>query len=607
MKKNRSTLKEYFKKGAIPTESNFADLIDSMLNQDEDNISKLPNDPLRVTAVGAEEALLNFYRVEQNQDKLSWQVKQKPGGKAGLSFGDESGSRLFLESGTGKLGLGTTTPNSKLDVLNEARTGTHPTAIKGLYVTGAFGPDSDGVEFRHSNGTQGIGFGYNTIYATGSSTDQNLGLKPRGAGKVIVSGPLQVSGSTLQLDGNQKIYFSDTDATNNLKIQLWSGYGLGINGGTLFYAANGKHSWRDNAGANERMALTTGADGGLSVLGTGVSSFAGSVGINTTNTGSFKLSVNGDLRASRYIVQDSVDGGPTKGIWMWNSGDSNWGIYMGTAGAGKSLAGNAATGGDGFTSHAIRIRTYAGDNNGLIYENNNEQLNFSVRGNSGNGYFRGALSLGNSDLYFTKADHDHTGFGNAEGYAAIENAKNYSALMILGRSIFQGGKLSKRVVKLWDYLEVNGNLKTTGYTQGNHIYFSAYLDSNSRSGALNPLPMQAASQNVGGCYDTNSSKFTAPVKGLYLFTMCGLRADGSDSLSWHLMVNGNFANSGGTTSSEPSERSLMTWNGSGTHASRTILLNLNQGDTVWVQQSGSGRCDNFRSGFEGALLSASLD
>jgi len=44
-----------------------------------------------------------------------------------------------------------------------------PAAVKGLYVTGDFGQDADGVEFRHSNGTQGIGFGFNTIYATGSS------------------------------------------------------------------------------------------------------------------------------------------------------------------------------------------------------------------------------------------------------------------------------------------------------------------------------------------------------------------------------------------------------------------------------------------------------
>ena len=205
MKKNRSTLKDYFKKGAIPTEANYADLIDSMLNQEEDNLNKLPNDPLRVTATGTEEALFNFYQAEQSQEKPTWQVKQKPGGKSGLSIGDETGSRLFIESGSDKIGIGTTTPVAKLDIPQETRAGTHPSAVKGLYVTGAFGADSDGVEFRHTNGTQGIGFGHNTIYATGSNPNQDLGLKPRGAGQVVITGPLKVSGATIQMDGSQKI------------------------------------------------------------------------------------------------------------------------------------------------------------------------------------------------------------------------------------------------------------------------------------------------------------------------------------------------------------------------------------------------------------------
>jgi hypothetical protein len=100
-------------------------------------------------------------------------------------------------------------------------------------------------------------------------------------GATVLNGALTVSGGKLQLDGNQQIRFTDGDTTNNLKLQLWSGYGLGINGGTLFYAAQGNHSWRDTNGTNERMLLTTGLDGGLTVKGTGTSSFAGNVGIGT--------------------------------------------------------------------------------------------------------------------------------------------------------------------------------------------------------------------------------------------------------------------------------------------------------------------------------------
>jgi hypothetical protein len=78
----------------------------------------------------------------------------------------------------------------------------------------------------------------------------------------------------------------------------------------------------------------------------------------------------------------------------------------------------------------------------------------------------GAIRAGNSDLYFTKTDHDHTGTGNAAGFAAIENAANYDALMILGRANSavpqEPTAPRRRVVKLWDFLEVNGTLKMEG-------------------------------------------------------------------------------------------------------------------------------------------------
>jgi hypothetical protein len=72
-----------------------------------------------------------------------------------------------------------------------------------------------------------------------------------------------------------------------------------------------------------------------------------------------------------------------------------------------------------------------------------------------------SVFLTKSDIYFTKTDHTHTGFGNTAGYAAIENAANYGALMILGRTMGPATNLT-RTVKLWDFLQVNGNLEVTG-------------------------------------------------------------------------------------------------------------------------------------------------
>gem|GEM_PF-6311060 len=76
----------------------------------------------------------------------------------------------------------------------------------------------------------------------------------------------------------------------------------------------------------------------------------------------------------------------------------------------------------------------------------------------GNTYVRGSLNT-NSDIYFNNILHNHTGFGNTAGYAAIENAKDYNTLMILGRS---GGIGGVRSVSVWDRLDVNGTLNATG-------------------------------------------------------------------------------------------------------------------------------------------------
>ncbi|MEZ4660542.1 MAG: hypothetical protein R2911_23545 [Caldilineaceae bacterium] len=195
----------------------------------------------------------------------------------------------------GRLGVGAATPQAKLhvtgqggmniDLIVSGRMQSNNNA-GGLWVA------SDRFVGGHSNDQ--IGFWNGNAWRLTVRPDGNIGI-----GTLTPRAKLDISDGKLQLDGNQQIVFANSDITNNLKIQLWSGFGLGINSGTLFYAANGRHSWRDNNGNGERMALTTAADGGLAVLGTGVSSFAGSVGIGTTNP-TAKLEVSGAVRAASF-------------------------------------------------------------------------------------------------------------------------------------------------------------------------------------------------------------------------------------------------------------------------------------------------------------------
>lgn len=126
-KKDRSTLKSYFRKNSIPTESNFADLIDGMLNQKDDGIVKLPGDPLSIAAAGdaaGPQKVINFYGnlAEANP---AWMLQLNPRSdqnkpetaQAGFSISDGQGvSRLFIDKSTGNVGIGTIHPQAKLGI-----------------------------------------------------------------------------------------------------------------------------------------------------------------------------------------------------------------------------------------------------------------------------------------------------------------------------------------------------------------------------------------------------------------------------------------------------------------------------------------------------------
>jgi len=243
--KNRSTLKGFFTTGAVPSQTNFEELIDSMLIQDEDGIAKQASGVLKIDATGDEQELLSFYAKEGNTDPvLSWQLNQKPAGKPGLNISDSVASRLFIETDTGNVGIDNTSPVAKLDIQTETRTAlngiNHPTEVKGLYVTAAFKDSSDGVEFRHTNGSQGIGFGYNTIYATGTNANQPLGLKPRGNESVIVQGPLVVTGNTV-FNGNVGINATPSQP-NKLRVE---GGAISTNGN--LHTERGRLAFSDSA------------------------------------------------------------------------------------------------------------------------------------------------------------------------------------------------------------------------------------------------------------------------------------------------------------------------------------------------------------------------
>jgi hypothetical protein len=168
----------------------------------------------------------------------------------------------------------------------------------------------------------------------------------------------------------------------------------------------------------------------LSLLTDGFSRMAidavGNVGIGTTSTLTEKLTVNGNIKSISFLGNGATLDGIVK-----KAGDTMTGSL--TVQNNLTVTGNVGIG------------------------TNQPQGKLDVQGD---------IRAGNSDIYFTKTDHNHTGIGDTAGFAAIENAVNYDALMILGRA----GTSKGRSVKLWDYLQVNGDLEVTGnITVGNGL------------------------------------------------------------------------------------------------------------------------------------------
>jgi hypothetical protein len=166
----------------------------------------------------------------------------------------------------------------------------------------------------------------------------------------------------------------------------------------------------------------------------------GNVGIGTTTPGG-KLEIVGTSWNQHLLLVNTGTGGAGPGIFF-NAVNRDWAILGTNATAG---AGDQKLGFYDATSNQYRMVIDASGNVGIGTTNPQGRLDVT-----------GAIRAGNSDIYFTDASHNHTGIGNAAGFAAIENAANFNTLMILGRTVSTSPL--RRRVSVWDELNVNGPL-----------------------------------------------------------------------------------------------------------------------------------------------------
>ncbi len=168
--------------------------------------------------------------------------------------------------GNGNVGIGTTAAGNRLDIQLGTRSGTHPGGLP-LYVTGLPEGNANGVEFRHGNTTQGIGFGYNTIYAAGSNTNQDLWLQSKGSGTIAfrIAGLERwvMTGSRLEAKNCGSSVFIGEDAGANDDLSDNKNVGVGnqsLNDNTtgIYNVALGWSSLANNTTGERNVAIGAG-------------------------------------------------------------------------------------------------------------------------------------------------------------------------------------------------------------------------------------------------------------------------------------------------------------------------------------------------------------
>ena len=269
--KNRSDLKSYFVKNAIPTESNFAELIDSTLNQLEDGLLKTPGSPLSIEATGdasSQKKVLNLF-ASISDEKPRWVLSLNPRtdparpetARAGFGIGDADGaSRLFIDERTGRVGVGTVEPADSLDVREEVRllSGSNP-----LRVTGAWSEFTNGGPNHAEISNDTDRFKALMIFG-----NQSAGGNVR---RVAIGDELTVHGD-LVVGGTQRF----SGGIRQVLDLFEDRYGIGVQSSTVYFRSASDFAWY-KGGAHDGAALSPGAGGVVQMVVNN-----GHLGIGTT-------------------------------------------------------------------------------------------------------------------------------------------------------------------------------------------------------------------------------------------------------------------------------------------------------------------------------------
>lgn len=112
----RSTLKNLFTRGSVPTEVNFSDFIDSTVNKVDDGFSQSPEHGFMLAPQGPNRKLISFFESIRDPESAFNLSLNPTRHSKGLSIDDSKHNSILFLRDSGNVGIGTTTPQYKLEV-----------------------------------------------------------------------------------------------------------------------------------------------------------------------------------------------------------------------------------------------------------------------------------------------------------------------------------------------------------------------------------------------------------------------------------------------------------------------------------------------------------
>ena len=553
-KKNRTEIKDYFKINDKPTQEEFAEFIESGLNQIDDGIAKVQGNPISIQAEGeriSSQELLDFYE-NFTDDNPQWSINLNPriqadepsSNQPGLNIKDTKGqSRFFIKSKEGNIGIGTIEPDAKVSI-----EGKNITSLLSITDTSEERATVFEVKQQQGNGIVNIRNDKNDtqVQLSGSANTSSFFLGKLGIGS---ENPM----ADLHLEGiNAELRITNSDQSNATTARL-----------SLENSKRSEH-WE--------IGLQQGHD---------------SLQFFSSKHPSKKIVMkkDGTLESSRGLI---FGGSDTEHILQNGSMYQNKGRAFLVASEDFLIKNTNVD-----EEAKFHFNTKLGS---ISIGHKNPKAPLSITGEGKERDPDGAMHITNRSILFGG------GNGGKFSFSGKIIAHDSNALRILGMTSDQSS--STRRVEIF----AEGGLTTHGHNLIPEKYLVAFsvAISTDIKGVRNPVVFKHINYNYGGHFK-NEKHFIAPVKGMYQFSITMRHNTGDGDVGWKLRLNDtDFVNGGGTSKTESQERSWLIAKTAGHMNSRTVNTLLQAGDKVHVEQFGSGGNDNYASTFEGILLQAVL-